>query len=293
MSGPENTLVTYFSRATVGDNGRCIRFESNSTASTNTDAIALATQGAADFTLVWAREQTAGRGRGGRRWISEPGDLFWSVILRGDRVKAHPEKVGSAAAMAIANTIRDTLPDPNAISIKRPNDVLINGAKFSRVLTGSNLHEGWVVVGLGINLKTSPAAGQMIYPATCLADAGSSIGSVDELCERFIAEFLKIYGLWEREREREKVSMERSGITTIGSCGSWETTSMSAGMSRKQTLSADTTLALMKVVACAFGRPTARSLSSVLGMSCIRSRCQALASRPATMTPWVTHCQPM
>ena len=53
--------------------------------STNDEAKALARDGAAEGTLVWADEQTAGRGRRGRAWLSPPGNLYFSLVLRPDR----------------------------------------------------------------------------------------------------------------------------------------------------------------------------------------------------------------
>ena len=52
--------------------------------STNDEAKALARAGAPDGTLVWAEEQTAGRGRRGRLWQSPPGNLYLSLVLRPD-----------------------------------------------------------------------------------------------------------------------------------------------------------------------------------------------------------------
>ena len=56
----------------------------DSVGSTNDEALRLAAEGAEDGTLVWARQQTGGRGRQGRSWSSPPGNLYFSLVLRPD-----------------------------------------------------------------------------------------------------------------------------------------------------------------------------------------------------------------
>src|SRR5204862_3841628 len=67
--------------------------------STNDEAKALARAGAADGTLVWADQQTAGRGRRGRIWLSPPGNLYLSLVLRPECVAARAAQLGFVAAL--------------------------------------------------------------------------------------------------------------------------------------------------------------------------------------------------
>jgi len=67
--------------------------------STNSVARTLAEAGAEDGTLVWAREQTAGRGRLGRHWASPPGNLYVSLILRPERAPAEAPQLSFLAAV--------------------------------------------------------------------------------------------------------------------------------------------------------------------------------------------------
>lgn len=110
--------------------------------STNLRARELALGGAPHGTIVTAREQTAGRGRQGRSWIGPPGRaLLVSVVLRDA-----PALVPLVAAVAVADTV-----GPDA-RIKWPNDVLLDGRKVAGILAEGRPSEGWVVLGIGLNV---------------------------------------------------------------------------------------------------------------------------------------------
>ncbi len=123
------------------------------TASTNADVLALAAAGAAEGLWLRAEQQTGGRGRMGRDWISPPGNLYVSTLVRlrpGDPVAA---TLGFVAAVALHEIAVFYAPDA-VMQIKWPNDVMANGAKLSGILlerTGDA-----VVVGIGVNLVSHP-----------------------------------------------------------------------------------------------------------------------------------------
>lgn len=108
-----------------------------------------------EFTIVAAGEQTAGRGRMGRNWVSEPGSsIAVSVLLRPN----HFDQSGFATLLA-ANAVHESLTGlsgSNQISIKWPNDVLIGARKVSGIL--AQLHDNAVILGIGINLKRQQGA---------------------------------------------------------------------------------------------------------------------------------------
>ena len=69
--------------------------------SSNDEARRLAEDGAEDGTLVWVREQTKGRGRQGRSFISPPGNLYLSLVLRPDCTVAEAAQLGFVAALGV------------------------------------------------------------------------------------------------------------------------------------------------------------------------------------------------
>jgi BirA family biotin operon repressor/biotin-[acetyl-CoA-carboxylase] ligase len=122
------------------------RLHLRSTTSTNDRARALAAAGAPHGTLVTAAEQTAGRGRQGRRWAAPPGRaLLCSVVLHDP-----PSLLPLAAAVAVGETC-----GPQA-RIKWPNDVLLDGGKVAGILAEGRPQERTAVLGIGINVAVRP-----------------------------------------------------------------------------------------------------------------------------------------
>lgn len=129
--------------------------------STNNYALKLAREGAGHGTVVWADEQTMGRGRLNNKWHSEPGhDLLMSLILR-PRIRA---QAASGLTLKVAELVRTELLNHfslanDEISIKPPNDLLLGGKKFCGILTES-ISKGdsleFAVVGIGVNLNSDP-----------------------------------------------------------------------------------------------------------------------------------------
>ena len=143
-------------------------------ASTSDEAKRLAAERAPAGTLVWARVQTAGRGRQGRGWVSPAGNFYASLILRPEVPVATAAQLGFVAALAIADACLAFAPDA-AISLKWPNDVLLAERKLAGLLLESQSRgDGkldWLVLGIGINLATYPV--EVEYPATALAATGA------------------------------------------------------------------------------------------------------------------------
>jgi BirA family biotin operon repressor/biotin-[acetyl-CoA-carboxylase] ligase len=143
--------------------------------STNVEARALAHAGAPHGTLVTAAEQTAGRGREGRRWIAPPGRaLLCSLVLR-DAPPLVSLRAGVAVAEALSTDAR----------LKWPNDVLIDGRKVSGILVESRPREAWAVLGIGINVAVSLAE----LPRELRETAGTldlEVSAVEPLLERLL-----------------------------------------------------------------------------------------------------------
>jgi len=135
--------------------------------STNTEALTLARAGERGPLWVTAGRQSAGKGRRGRTWTSEPGNLFASLLLTEPALPEHWAELSFVAALAIHDAIADLAPGGRArLAIKWPNDLLLDGAKFAGTLTEADGATS-VVVGIGINCSSHPA--DTDYPATNLA----------------------------------------------------------------------------------------------------------------------------
>ncbi|SDD20485.1 biotin--[acetyl-CoA-carboxylase] ligase [Actinokineospora iranica] len=145
-----------------------------STGSTNADLVAAAAAGAADRTVLIAEEQTAGRGRRARDWVSPPeSGLYLSVLLRPTGVPtARFGSLALVAGVALARTARHV---GVFAALKWPNDLLAgaNMAKCAGVLAEASAgREPAVVVGIGLNvgpLPTEVPVGPGGLPATSLS----------------------------------------------------------------------------------------------------------------------------
>lgn len=123
--------------------------------STSDRAIALAQAGAPPWTAVLAREQTAGRGRHGRRWLGGRGNLFLSVVLD-PRTVRQVTAWSFVAGVATADALAPLLQDPRLLRLKWPNDLLLDGAKLGGILIEAADDGAWAVAGIGVNLHSAP-----------------------------------------------------------------------------------------------------------------------------------------
>lgn len=145
--------------------------------STNTEAFALAAAGEPGPLWVVARRQTGGKGRSGRSWASEPGNLYNTLMQRFRCPPAALNQLsllaGLAAHDAIAAVARSgRLP---GLRLKWPNDVLIGDAKCVGILCESQQSAGdaIVVMGIGINIASGPEG--LGRPTTCLRAHGVDV----------------------------------------------------------------------------------------------------------------------
>jgi BirA family biotin operon repressor/biotin-[acetyl-CoA-carboxylase] ligase len=109
---------------------------------------------------VLARRQERGRGRAGRTWISTPGNLFLSVLLRPRGPMYEAGMWSLLAAVALLDTLAPLVPDGSVLKLKWPNDVLLNGRKLAGILLDSAANAAgdldWIVIGIGVNLTAAP-----------------------------------------------------------------------------------------------------------------------------------------
>jgi BirA family transcriptional regulator, biotin operon repressor / biotin---[acetyl-CoA-carboxylase] ligase len=140
--------------------------------STNAEALSLARQGEPGPLWVVADRQTAGRGRRGRTWISQSGNLYASLLLTESAPPEHWPELSFVAALAAHDAVVEVASDLKPrLAIKWPNDLVLAGAKFAGILIeGEN---GGVAIGIGINCAGHPTG--MDYPATDLATAGARV----------------------------------------------------------------------------------------------------------------------
>lgn len=171
--------------------------------STNSEALRQAAQGAASGLVVVAREQTAGRGRSGRHWISPVGNLYCSVLWRPAVEAARVAEAAFVAAIAVAEAVRDVLPDSAVITCKWPNDVLVNGRKVAGILLEAETRTAsavdHLVIGIGVNVTSYPPVLPAGFTANSLAAAGARDLDIAGVLERLIVSLGSWLPRWEQD----------------------------------------------------------------------------------------------
>lgn len=117
-------------------------------------AHALAAAGAPAGTLVLAERQTAGRGRGGRRWASASGSGIWLTLIERPTEPGAVELLSIRLGLHAARVLDRFAPD--VVRLKWPNDLYCGGGKLAGILVESrwrNARIDWVAVGFGLNVR--------------------------------------------------------------------------------------------------------------------------------------------
>lgn len=166
------------------------------TDSTNAEARRRAEAGEAGPLWIVARRQREGRGRRGRRWESQDGNLFSTVLQLTRKSPAEAAQVTFVAALAVADVL-DAWAPPSLVTIKWPNDVMLAGRKTAGVLVESGAQESgglWLAVGIGINLVHAPEGTER--PATALAQHLRGDVAAPPTVEAAAARLAEAFDIW-------------------------------------------------------------------------------------------------
>ena len=157
---------------------------------------------------VLARRQTAGRGSRGRDWSSPAGNLSLSVLLRPTEALRNAGQWSLLAAVALADALAPLLPPSVALTLKWPNDVLLDDRKLAGILidtSGAGNEVAWLSIGVGVNLAVAPdladracvCLAEMIDAPTADAVAAAFMDSLDRWrATRLLDGFAAIRAAW-------------------------------------------------------------------------------------------------
>ena len=171
--------------------------------------------GAIEGTVILAEEQTRGRGRFDRTWLSPKGsNLLFSVILRPTTKQLN--QINMAATLSVANSVSKLLNIPT--SIKWPNDVHVFGKKISGILIESVIENSivkYAIIGIGLNVNWNPPKeANLPYPTTSLA-----LESNKNIDRTFVLQLVleEMNSLYSRISDGESLLKEWSNLlNTIG-----------------------------------------------------------------------------
>ena len=182
--------------------------------STNQYAKRIAEEGAPDGTLIIADEQTAGKGRSGRTWVTPPSEAIAFTLLL--RPKLSPDRISMVTlvmGLAVVNAV-NALYDVNA-GIKWPNDVVIGGRKLCGILTEMSAEVrqvNHIVIGVGINANLTSFPEEIKEIATSLKlEVGHAVNRA-ELIARVMTEFERLYAGFEAQGDLGPVMQEYNDL---------------------------------------------------------------------------------
>ncbi|MFA6170430.1 MAG: biotin--[acetyl-CoA-carboxylase] ligase [Candidatus Margulisiibacteriota bacterium] len=158
--------------------------------STNEEARRLIKKGKSEGVVVIADRQTKGRGKPGSGWFSPSGNLYFSAILKPYRSPSDLAPLTLFSALAARAAILDLIDLP--VVIKWPNDLLVHGLKVAGILV-EGVGDGHLIVGIGINVKTSAWPPELGGKATSLLMATGKEVSLECLTALLIARLNENY----------------------------------------------------------------------------------------------------
>ena len=175
--------------------------------STSDLARAAVREGAPAGSAFMLGEQTAGRGRQGRQWSSQPGGMYVSVLLYPSRSVNSWFAMSFATALAIYDVVKThlteqilqhdaDLPIP-AIGLKWPNDVLVNNRKVAGILLEAQGDS--LIIGSGVNINAIDPIDQNPYPPIAFGDFPGILPEPKQLAGSYLKRLQFYYDLWERD----------------------------------------------------------------------------------------------
>ena len=167
--------------------------------STNAEARRRAEAGEAGPLWITAARQSAGRGRRGRNWSTEGGNLAATLLDTTDLPPVEAAQISFIAALAVGDLARRYIP-PARVGLKWPNDLMIDGKKAAGILVESGQRPDgrlWLAIGIGVNLAHSPDLPDR--PTTSIAEAGAAPPPPREALDHLATAFAAWMGVWRQQ----------------------------------------------------------------------------------------------
>lgn len=181
--------------------------------STNDKAKEFAKQGKYNLVII-AKEQKKGRGRFGRKWISDYNGLCMTILLKEEDINK-TKYLTFIAGISVARAIIDIC-SLNA-KVKWPNDVLINDKKVCGILT-ETIHgkENYVLVGIGLNVNNKDFSKSISDKATSLALESNKEFGIKILLNRIIKNFIFLYRYYTNKNYVKIIDLWKKYSHTVG-----------------------------------------------------------------------------
>ena len=163
--------------------------------STNASLIKLANKGYPEGHSLLSIKQRCGRGTMKKKWISIPGNLFLSTLIRPNVEITKLSQISIIFGLSLFQFIKSLGINENKIRIKWPNDILIEYKKVSGILV--ERFENFCVIGVGLNINSHPSEQNAGIQSTCLSNfLNTSEFKLSELSSLLLNIFYKNYNIW-------------------------------------------------------------------------------------------------
>lgn len=162
--------------------------------STNNQAKTLAEHVSFPEYLIYANSQTTGRGRYNRQWESPTGNLYCSLILTPNQAERDIPQLSFVAAVALKTYLATLLPS-QSITLKWPNDILVDSHKIAGILLEKKGKQ--LIIGIGLNILHYPKDSH--FPATSIRNFLANPPETDQLLQDFLPIFMATKTQWEEE----------------------------------------------------------------------------------------------
>ena len=163
--------------------------------STNSSLIKLAKEGYPEGYSLLCINQTCGKGTRQKKWISIPGNLFLSTLIRPNVEGIKLSQISIVFGLSLFQFLKSLGINKKKIRIKWPNDILIESKKVSGILV--ERFENFSVIGVGININSHPEEGDLGVQSTCLSNfINTSELKLSKLSSLLLNTFYKNYNIW-------------------------------------------------------------------------------------------------
>lgn len=157
----------------------------------------MAAAGALAGTCVQALSQSGGYGRQGRGWVSPPGNLYLSVLLKPSVPLTLLPQAALVAGLALVEAL-DAYPLSSPATLKWPNDVFAGGRKLAGLILESDINSGngrlnWLALGVGVNIASAPEGIGIALDELTSAQPGA-----DDVRDGFLESLARRIRQWEQ-----------------------------------------------------------------------------------------------
>ena len=181
--------------------------------STNDKAKAFSKRGRSNLVII-ADRQAKGRGRFNRKWNSDLGGLYMTILLKEKNLDM-VRYFTLIASIAVAKTIRETT-KLNA-ELKWPNDILVNGKKVCGILTETTYgKENYALVGIGVNINQKKFPRGIINKATSLTIETNNQFNIKNISKEIIKAFNVLYAYYKNKNYKKILDLWKKHSHTLG-----------------------------------------------------------------------------